>query len=84
MKISPILREIQSICHSLDKASTLRTSDLGDHHGLRSAYRQLVLSALSAIRSLCDDIEHTLQLEAADIAPSNGHSTEDPFDTDPY
>ncbi len=84
MKISPILREIQSICHSLDKAGTLRSSDLNDHHGLRSAYRQLVLTALSVVRSLCDDIERALQLEMEALAPSNGHSLEDPFDATPY
>ena len=85
MKISPILGEIQSICRSLGQAQVLRSADVGDEHGLRSAYRQLVLSALAVIRDRCADIEGALQLEIEDLAArSLGHSTEDPFDANPY
>ncbi|HET6312476.1 MAG TPA: hypothetical protein VFH60_01465 [Chloroflexia bacterium] len=85
MKIRPILGEIQSICRSLGQAQSLRSADVGDQHGLRSAYRQLVLSSLAVIRDLCTDIEDALQLEIEDLAArSMGHSIEDPFDANPY
>ena len=85
MSISPILRELQSICHSLEKANKLRSVDVSDHHGLRSAYRQLVLSSLTVIRERCADIERTLQMEKEDLAAAaGGHSVDDPFDTNPY
>ncbi len=84
MKITPALGDIQAICRSLTQAGALRTLDVGDRHGLRSAYRQLVLSSLTAIRERCADIERALQLELEDIAASNGHCIEDPFDANPY
>ncbi|HEX8222098.1 MAG TPA: hypothetical protein VF914_23130 [Chloroflexia bacterium] len=85
MKISPILGEIQAICRSLGQAQALRSSDVSDQHGLRSAYRQLVLSSLAVIRDRCADIEGALQLEIEDLAArSMGHSVDDPFDANPY
>jgi hypothetical protein len=85
VKISPVLDEIQSICRSLSQAGRLRSVDVGDQHGLRSAYRQLALSSLAVIRARCADIERALQIELEDLAASpHGHAIEDPFDANPF